>query len=440
MKKTLSILCLLLSTSLFAQVEEARKYIQDLTAPNMFGRGYVNNGIQKAYDYIQDVLDFQFGLMQFWGDSGQLIEYSVNTFPDKLSLKIDGAELNYGEDFIIDGASCGGTKSLKCIQFSKSDLQDVCSGSSVSKLKEKYKTKYQNTCLIFDETDTALSQKEINIINDWITYDLVHSTMYPIGAIIKITNQKLTQNISGNCGIVPYFIVSDKNLKSKTPKSISFDVTQKIEKVTSGNFGADIEHPNANEGPDYPKTLFFTAHYDHLGQFGQTVYQGANDNASGIAMLLTLAKYFKEHHENLKVNLCFVAFTGEELGLLGSRAFVNDNEWYDIEPTDFVINLDMVGTGDEGICVVNGKVYEKEMDLLNKINEENHYFSNIQLRGEACNSDHCSFDKAHIPCFYIYTKGGTQAYHDIHDTADQLPLTKFNELFNLLVKFAEEYQ
>ncbi|MBR4115456.1 MAG: M28 family peptidase, partial [Bacteroidales bacterium] len=88
----------------------------------------------------------------------------------------------------------------------------------------------------------------------------------------------------------------------------------------------------------------------------------------------------------------------------------------------------------------NGKVFDKEMSLIQKINDENNYFKHIQIRGEACNSDHCPFYKKNIPSIYIYTKGGTQAYHDINDNADQLPLTKFNELFNLLVKFVKEYK
>lgn len=433
MKRFLTILLIACSFHTFAQVESGRKYLNDLCSERMHGRGYVNNGIQNAETYIQQKFE-SLQLQNLFDEEGSSVTYSVNTFPDKLQLTIDGTQLTAGKDFMIDAISGGGTATLKCIPFNKKDLQDVCSGNNISALKEKYKSKYAQTCLIFDETDTTLTSKQKEIINDWITLDLVYSDIYNIGAIVKITNQKLTQNIAGVCGNVPYFIVSDKSLKAKNIKSVSFDVTQKLETVTTNNICYYID----NEKTD--KSIFFTAHYDHLGQFGPVTYNGANDNASGVALMLTLAEYFQKHKDEIPVNIYFIAFTGEELGMLGSKAFVNDHLYMNCDGCDFVINLDLVGTGDDGICVVNGKVFDKEMSLIQKINDENNYFKHIQVRGEACNSDHCPFYMKNIPSIYIYTKGGTQAYHDINDNADQLPLTKFNELFNLLVKFVENYK
>lgn len=433
MKKLLSILLLLYSIPIFAQVETGRKHLQELTSERMHGRGYVNNGIQNAEKYIQQKFE-SFQLQNLFDEGESSVTYPVNTFPDKLQLAVDGTQLTAGKDFMIDAISGGGTATLKCIPFNKKDLQDICAGNNTSALKEKYKSKYVQNCLIFDETDTTLTSKQKEIINDWITLDLVYSDIYNIGAIVKITNQKLTQNIAGVCGNVPYFIVSDKSLKSKNIKTISFDVTQKLDSVTTNNICYYIEKEKTD------KSIFFTAHYDHLGQFGPVTYNGANDNASGVALMLTLAEYFQKHKDEIPVNLYFIAFTGEELGMLGSKAFVNDNLYMNCDGCDFIINLDLVGTGDDGICVVNGKVFDKEMSLIQKINDENNYFKHIQVRGETCNSDHCPFYKKNIPSIYIYTKGGTQAYHDINDNADQLPLTKFNELFNLLVKFVKEYK
>ena len=427
--------------SLFIQdynaVADGRKFLNDLCSERMHGRGYVNNGIQNAEKYIKQKFD-EFHLEQVTLENGDNwgfpVSYPVNIFPDKLQLTVDGETLTAGKDFMIDAISSGGTTTLKCIPFSKKDLQDVCAGNNTTQLKEKYRTKYTKNCLFFDETDSSFSKSDITKINDWISVDLAWSGLYPIGAIIKITNQKLTQNIAGVCGNVPYFIVSDKSLKSKNIKTISFDVTQKVDTVTAHNLCSMIDNPNTD------KAIFFTAHYDHLGQFGPATYNGANDNASGVTLMLTLAKYLQQHKDELPVDVYFVAFPGEELGMIGSKAFVNNNPFVDFEYSDFVINLDLVGTGDDGICVVNGKIFEKEMTILQDINDKRHYFNHIQVRGEACNSDHCPFYKKNIPCFYIYTKGGTQAYHDINDNPNQLPLTKFNELFNMLVEFVENYK
>ncbi|MCQ2959329.1 MAG: M28 family peptidase [Bacteroidales bacterium] len=448
MKKLSILLFTLISISLQAQIEDGRKFLNELCSDKMHGRGYVNNGIQNASNYIYNKFR-EFGLQSIFTDKEcnpdsnktvsrdcyiQRISYNVNTFPDKLNITIDGQKLIPGEDFIVHEISGGGEKTLKCIPFNKKDLQNICLGQKTTELKEKYKSKYAQYCLIFDETDTTFTKNEIETINNWITVDLVWSGVYNIGAIVKLTNQKLTQNISSICGNIPYIILSNKKFQSTTPKNIQFEITQKLEECNTSNiFGYLPASTKAR------KTIAFTAHYDHLGQYGPITYNGANDNASGMALLLSLAKFYHENpsfREN--TDIYFIAFTGEELGLLGSKKFVQ--ELVEPEDFDFVINLDLVGTGEEGICIVNGKIFDKELELIQKINNEKNYFSKIQIRGEACNSDHCSFYKKNIPCFYIYTKGGTQAYHDLNDNPNQLPLTKFNELFNLLVEFVKEYK
>ena len=160
MKKLLSILLLLYSIPIFAQVETGRKHLQELTSERMHGRGYVNNGIQNAEKYIQQKFE-SFQLQNLFDEGESSVTYPVNTFPDKLQLAVDGTQLTAGKDFMIDAISGGGTATLKCIPFNKKDLQDICAGNNTSALKEKYKSKYVQNCLIFDETDT-LSPKGIS--------------------------------------------------------------------------------------------------------------------------------------------------------------------------------------------------------------------------------------------------------------------------------------
>jgi len=103
--------------------------------------------------------------------------------------------------------------------------------------------------------------------------------------------------------------------------------------------------------------IIFSAHYDHVGSIstnpypeagsrtgaekGDTNYNGANDDASGVSAVISLAKYFKALNNNERT-LLFVAFTGEELGLLGSKYFAAD-----CEPDSIiaVINIEMIGRG-----------------------------------------------------------------------------------------------
>ena len=109
--------------------------------------------------------------------------------------------------------------------------------------------------------------------------------------------------------------------------------------------------------------VVFTAHYDHLGRMGKHVYfPGANDNASGVSMLLNLAKYYAEKRETLRYNLLFIAFAGEEAGLIGSKYFT-ENPLLPLDKIKMLMNMDLMGTGDEGLMVVNASVFKSEFDI-----------------------------------------------------------------------------
>src|SRR5258706_531321 len=184
--------------------------------------------------------------------------------------------------------------------------------------------------------------------------------------------------------------------------------------------------------------IVITGHYDHLGMMGDSVYfPGANDNASGISMMLDFVKYYSSEQNRPKCKIAFVAFAGEEAGLLGSEYFVN-NPMIPLNRIKFLINLDLAGTGDEGIMVVNATEHPTQFKMLEKINKDKKYFSNIGQRGKARNSDHYWFTEKRVKCFFIYTLGGISAYHDIYDRAETLPLTKYDNLFRLIRDFVSE--
>lgn len=99
-----------------------------------------------------------------------------------------------------------------------------------------------------------------------------------------------------------------------------------------------------------------------------------------------------------------------------------------------------MGTGDEGITVVNGAVFKKDFDALKEINNANNLLKDVKIRGKAANSDHYHFSEKGVKAFFIYTMGGIKAYHDVYDKAETLPLTKFEELFQLITRFADYLQ
>jgi len=197
----------------------------------------------------------------------------------------------------------------------------------------------------------------------------------------------------------------------------------------------------AINGKSYPDSLIIiSAHYDHLGRMGEEIYfPGANDNASGVGLMLDLAKHFSKKKNKPDYTMLFVAFGGEELGLLGSQHFI-ESALINLSNIKFLINLDISGTGDDGITVVNGSVYTQEFEILKNINKEKKLLPAVNSRGEACISDHCFFHQLGIKSFYIYTLGGIQAYHDIYDRYETLPLTAYEGYFKLLTDFIKKIQ
>jgi hypothetical protein len=98
----------------------------------------------------------------------------------------------------------------------------------------------------------------------------------------------------------------------------------------------------------------------------------------------------------------------------------------------------MVGSGSEGISIVNGENAPKIVSDLTSINNEKSYLPEIKARGESCNSDHCFFHKNGVSAVFIYTRGKEfKEYHNLNDNPEKLPLTAFYELQKLMIDFVE---
>lgn len=168
------------------------------------------------------------------------------------------------------------------------------------------------------------------------------------------------------------------------------------------------------------KTILIGAHYDHLGletkadaQGVHPPYNGADDNASGVAMILELARWIN-NNESLHYNYLFVAFSGEEIGLLGSKAFVSQ-AGFDPSSITYMLNLDMVGRlGCQGDTIRVRGVGSSETwpRLLDKIEIPDLHV--LKIDGAPPFSDHAPFLKRGIPVIYVST-GLHPQYHTADD-------------------------
>lgn len=418
------------SISFHSQDTDLAKEIVHMLASKEFkGRGFTGNGHLIAANYIGNLFR-KTGLLAFGNPDANTVEsffqpfeIRVNTFPSKMKVDIDGHNLAPGTEFLIHPSSPSVKGTFRLIRINKEKLAD-------SAVWNEFPERISGCFVIIDERDFySNDRKLVSAINERIEYLKFSKDLHSAGTVI-LTNEKLTWGISTSRSIRPVLFVKSNNI-GPAPSNINVNIRSELSIQTTNNV---IGYVPGKEVPD--SFLVITAHYDHLGKMGRDViFPGANDNASGIAMLLSLAGHFKLFPP--RYSIVFMALSAEETGLNGARHFVK-NPLFDIRRIIFLVNFDLAGTGDEGIKVVNGSVYTGKFNLLKSINSSENYLKDIQIRGPACNSDHCVFYEAGVPCFYIYTLGGIQAYHDVYDRAETLPLTEFADYRSLIIEFFEK--
>ena len=195
-------------------------------------------------------------------------------------------------------------------------------------------------------------------------------------------------------------------------------------KIQGTNVAAYLDN-----GAEY--TVVIGAHYDHigLGEYGgsradkdnKLPHYGADDNASGVSGVLALAELLSGNDRNENFNFIFVCFSGEELGLIGSKAFIN-NSIASKDQISYMINFDMIGRldADKRRLFVYGVGTAPEwVDLVTTVNDDRFSFQLVQDSTGMGPSDHASFYTAKIPVLYFHT-GVHDDYHKPDDTADKI--------------------
>ncbi len=190
------------------------------------------------------------------------------------------------------------------------------------------------------------------------------------------------------------------------------------------------------------KTVVLGAHYDHLGMGGEgslhrgeaAIHNGADDNASGVAVLLQLAKKLKDG--DLKGNnYLIMAFSGEEIGLLGSNYF-SKNPTITLEDVTYMINMDMVGRLRESkVLSVSGTGTTPIWPQV--LNANNPGFELVLKESGVGPSDHTSFYLQDIPVLHFFT-GQHEDYHKPTDDADKLNYEGMEEITNYIMAVITE--
>ncbi|HSH00677.1 MAG TPA: M28 family peptidase [candidate division Zixibacteria bacterium] len=198
------------------------------------------------------------------------------------------------------------------------------------------------------------------------------------------------------------------------------------------------------------------AHFDHLGWGGKgsgskylgeepQIHNGADDNASGTAGMIEMARHFAEIKDDLNYSLLFIGFTGEEFGILGSSHFVK-NPTIDLENVDFMVNMDMIGRLDtaKGLMTMgsgSSPTFQEYFDAYKENFENGKYSDSLKILVKESGvgpSDHSAFYNSDIPVLFFFT-GQHEDYHKPTDDTEGIDFAAETKVLDFVAARIEQF-
>ena len=395
-----------------------KKDINALCAPELSGRGYVNDGVNRAAQFLYKKMEraalYPLPLAKPSDNYFQPYQFPVNAVADSIKAKVlyyyDQQVLTPGIDFLVDAAS----PSIDALQL---PLQFIDAADSVQRnalLNPKHPGVEPNTGLVLRFMPRG--QKAL--------LTAIQQMARPPRLLVFTVKNKLTHTVSTNVDPIPAIWIFDSLLENAQAINIQYN----------NQFNANYPCRNVAgyiPGKNQDSFIVFTAHYDHLGMMGpNALFAGASDNASGTAFVLELMRYYSKHRP--EYNTAFIFFSGEEAGLLGSKHFV-ENPLLPLNRIKQLINIDIMGNAEQGITVVNATVLPDRFAQLQQARVK----TIIKPRGPSYNSDHAPFSNKNIPAFFIYSNGGPGFYHDVFDLPNTCQLKGVKNIFRTITQFTK---
>lgn len=469
MKKTLFLIITLTFASVFAQnstglseinKEALIKNVQTLSSTEFDGRLAGSEGYNKAARFVANKFS-EFGLKPA-GDEEYFqyfnIEYNKISSPAIFKAIIDSETIDYklGKDFVLRGFT-GSNKFSAPVVFcgygiSRPDLRydDYARINVKNKILLVFK---QNPKWEIDNKDwgtnypreKSLVAKKygakgilfVSLPNDTKPQPLIGSVMHGAGEQpLDFPQLQISIDAANNLLSKTGLTLSDFQTRiDEKKKPLSSTLTTKVIVETNAEYTKDAKTMNVVgmiEGSDNKlknEYVIIGAHLDHVGSQAGLLFPGANDNASGSAAVLELAKAFVKGGVKPKRSVIFVLFAGEEQGLNGSKYFV-DNWKNGYNKITAMFNLDCIGYGDS-IQVGNGKSVPNLWKIAKELDETS-FNSMVNRTWGGGGADATPFFEKGIPCLYFVT---TNSYDYLHLPGDKEE-TLSPDLFEKVVKLA----
>lgn len=385
--------------------ENVSKIMETLSSDEMKGRKVFTPQIEKAADFIAGKFS-EFGLQPLEGEQDFLQEFSMESITlEDSRVMVDGESMDEDSFFaIISNRNVSWSGNLQ------TDIKSIPADADFRSEFSNY-NKLEKDLIVF--------------------VDPSHSGMF----------QRYRPYFSGPTRIFPGETQHDKVfILSEEPESFSISLDKKMEHLSLANVVGKIEGKRKDE------IVLFSAHYDHIGVVqpveGDSIANGANDNASGTTAVIELARYFSRRSQPERT-LLFAAFTAEEAGGYGSRYFSRQ-----LNPDNIVamFNIEMIGkpfTGKPNSAWITGFEKSSFGELLQKSTERMDYtflpdpYPNQNL---FYRSDNATLARLGVPAHSISTTpiDVDPDYHRVSDELETVNLRHITDTINAIANAAEE--
>jgi len=471
--KNVFLVCALFSSLIIAQnnpditAEEIKQHIIYLASDELEGRMTGTDALYEAADFLKKEFE-SYGLKPLFGDSyfqefpfmeklelgDNELTIITNGTEKSFKLSKDFTALGFTDNKELEGnlvfAGYGITaKDLNYDDYANIEVKDkiVIVFRNHPDMKTPH-SKFDQYSSLRYKTTTARDKGAIGIIfintkdnKEDVLVDFKYDNAAKITGISAISAKR---EILSFISLIDIQNQIDSTL---TPKSflvesaIIAEISTEVNEVrgTSINVGAYLDAGNEKFRDEY---LVLGAHFDHLGWGGDNslymgeplIHNGADDNASGTTGLLELAEKFASIKNQLDRKIVFIAFSGEELGLLGSSYVVN-NFPLPIGNDITMINMDMIGRlNDKNDLIVYGTGTSSKWK--NILDDKNDYGFNLTFNDEGFGpSDHSSFYGKKVPVLFFFT-GTHSDYHKPSDDADKINLAGQEKLLKYVYDVA----
>ncbi|MGC4101042.1 M28 family peptidase [Ferruginibacter sp.] len=399
-----------------AIVAGLQAHIGYLADDKLEGRRTGTNGEKLAYEYISG--EFAKNGLQAKGDNGTYMqEFEVN----------EGKQVNPSTHLIINGFDLDLDKEYFPFIFSPNASLEAAPSIALREsgtvwfwdLKDKLEENKNNPH--FDLTD-AIKTKVNDVAGKGATGLIIYNT-----STIK-DELKFEPKAKSELVKIPVLYVT-QNIKKKYlyDETATLDIKLKVDISDKKRMGHNVVGYIDNGAST---TVILGAHYDHLG-YGEDhnslyagttpqIHNGADDNASGTAALIELSKLLKASKFKNN-NYLFVSFSGEELGLFGSKYFT-EHPTVDLGNANYMINMDMVGRLNDSTHGLSIGGYGTSPMWGQLLTEKDKFFT-IKFDSSGTGpSDHTSFYRKDIPVLFFFT-GTHSDYHKPTDDADKINYT-----------------